>query len=147
MRYQVNSGPVIGEVIDGEAVIINLTTGNYYSLNESGATIWDSLGHPTSLDEIVARLTSRFDAPAEQVETDARALLEDLEREQLIVAAEENGALVQAGSEPALSARARYQPPRLEKHTDMQDLILLDPVHEVGEQGWPNVRVGDADSV
>lgn len=147
MRYQVNSGPVIGEVIDGEAVIINLTTGNYYSLNESGATIWDSLAQPASLDGIVARLTSLYDASAEQAEADARALLDALEREQLIVGTEENGAPVQAASEPAPSARAGYEPPRFEKHTDMQDLILLDPVHEVGEQGWPNVKIGDSDSV
>lgn len=146
MRYQVNSGPVIGEVIDGEAVIINLTTGNYYSLNESGATIWDSLAQPASLDGIVARLTSLYDASAEQAEADARALLDALEREQLIVGTEENGVPVQAASEPAPSARARYEPPRFEKHTDMQDLILLDPVHEVGEQGWPNVKIGDSDS-
>jgi Coenzyme PQQ synthesis protein D (PqqD) len=147
MRYQVNSGPVIGEVIDGEAVIINLTTGNYYSLNESGATIWESLARPTSLDEIVTRLTSHYDASAERAEADTRELLELLEREQLIVGAEENGTPALPASEPAPSARARYEPPRFEKHTDMQDLILLDPVHEVGEQGWPNVKVGDADSV
>jgi hypothetical protein len=28
--------------------------------------------------------------------------------------------------------------PVLNKYTDMQDLLLLDPIHEVDERGWPN---------
>jgi hypothetical protein len=27
----------------------------------------------------------------------------------------------------------------LQKFTDMQDLLLLDPIHEVDESGWPRV--------
>src|SRR5262249_61396276 len=30
--------------------------------------------------------------------------------------------------------------PSFETYADMQDLILLDPVHEVGEGSWPNVQ-------
>jgi hypothetical protein len=36
--------------------------------------------------------------------------------------------------------RRRFQAPRFEKHTDMQDLILLDPVHEVADTGWPHAK-------
>ena len=43
------------------------------------------------------------------------------------------------GSAPADAARV-FEAPRLEKYTDMQDLVLLDPVHEVDEQGWPQQR-------
>ena len=28
--------------------------------------------------------------------------------------------------------------PRLRKYTDMQDLLLLDPIHEIDQSGWPN---------
>ncbi len=31
-----------------------------------------------------------------------------------------------------------YVAPVLESFTDMQDLILLDPIHEVDAAGWPN---------
>jgi hypothetical protein len=27
--------------------------------------------------------------------------------------------------------------PLLRKYTDMRDLLLLDPIHDVDEQGWP----------
>ena len=33
--------------------------------------------------------------------------------------------------------------PGFEKYTDMHELLLLDPIHEVDERGWPN-RAGDA---
>jgi len=32
---------------------------------------------------------------------------------------------------------ARFQPPTLNKYTDMRDMLLLDPIHDVGESGWP----------
>ncbi len=33
-----------------------------------------------------------------------------------------------------------FEAPKLEKFTDMQDLVLLDPVHEVDDVGWPAAR-------
>jgi hypothetical protein len=33
--------------------------------------------------------------------------------------------------------RPVFGQPVLEKFTDMADLLLLDPIHEVGEAGWP----------
>jgi hypothetical protein len=33
---------------------------------------------------------------------------------------------------------AAFEPPLLEKFTDMEDLLLLDPVHEVDGRGWPH---------
>jgi len=33
---------------------------------------------------------------------------------------------------------ATYLPPIVEKYTDMQDLLMLDPIHDIDETGWPN---------
>src|SRR4051794_38301552 len=40
------------------------------------------------------------------------------------------------GAAPGLPAA--YGAPALNKYTDMQELLLLDPVHEVDEAGWPS---------
>ena len=32
-----------------------------------------------------------------------------------------------------------FEPPSLETFTDMRDLLLLDPIHEVTDAGWPHV--------
>ena len=42
-RFRVNTPNVTHETIDGEAVIINLDSGNYYSLVEVGSFIWGLL--------------------------------------------------------------------------------------------------------
>ena len=34
--------------------------------------------------------------------------------------------------------------PVLEKYTDMQELLLLDPIHDVEEAGWPKAKPGAA---
>jgi hypothetical protein len=36
--------------------------------------------------------------------------------------------------------------PVLDKYTDMQELLLLDPIHEVDDAGWPHTLTGDAQS-
>jgi hypothetical protein len=41
---------------------------------------------------------------------------------------------------PADVLPAAFVAPVLHKHTDMQDLLLLDPIHEVDETGWPSVK-------
>jgi hypothetical protein len=35
------------------------------------------------------------------------------------------------------AVNAPFTPPALTKFTDMQDLLLLDPIHDVGSGGWP----------
>jgi hypothetical protein len=32
----------------------------------------------------------------------------------------------------------QFERPVLQKYSDMQDLLLLDPIHEVDETGWPH---------
>jgi Coenzyme PQQ synthesis protein D (PqqD) len=142
MRFQVNAGQVISEIIDEEAVMIDLTTGNYYSLNESGAEVWDLLGRGASLVQIVAALSDRYSTEPEEIEPAVRDLVDELRREELIVPAADDGGAAGRAPEPVVPEppHGSFQPPRLEKHTDMQDLILLDPVHEVGQEGWPHVK-------
>jgi hypothetical protein len=139
MLYAVNTGQVISEIIDGEAVMINLTTGNYYSLNESGAAAWTAIEAGASVGDLVELLSARYEGDRAEIQSAVERLIDELTREELIVGSEGNGS-----PPPSLDPVAKpvpFQPPTLEKHTDMQDLILLDPVHEVGEQGWPHVKV------
>jgi hypothetical protein len=130
---------VINETIAGEAVMIDLNTGTYYSLDAVGAEIWDEISRGASLEQIVSQLEARYDAPADAIEGAVRRLADELERENLIVGA--NGD-APAGWTPsaAVDARKPFEEPTLQKFTDMQDLVLLDPVHEVDERGWPHQK-------
>jgi hypothetical protein len=62
-----------------------------------------------------------------------------LSTEGLVVPLEEDAASPDSTNRQPLPEPSGFEPPVLEKFTDMQDLILLDPVHEVDERGWPHV--------
>jgi Coenzyme PQQ synthesis protein D (PqqD) len=140
MRLRVNSPNVIHETIEGEVILIDLKTGTYYSLRDAGAAAWQAIERGADEDEIQAALASRYEGSADEMRDAVRRLVAELEGEGLIRA--ESGAdapaAAPAPSENGAPARKPFQPPVLEKHTDMQDLILIDPVHEVGAQGWPH---------
>lgn len=136
-RYTVRGPHVIHEAIDGEVVIINLESGNYYSLRGSGARVWEGVAAGAAGDAIAADLVTAFDGL--DAPPDLAAFMADLEAEGLAGPAPDDGP---AAELPAHAGpRQSFAPPVLERFTDMQDLILLDPVHEVDEaQGWPHTR-------
>lgn len=140
-RHRVNSPNVIFETIEGEVILIDLKTGTYYSLREVGAAIWQGIVAGADSDQIAADLRRRYDASEEQIADAVENLLRELEREGLIRnddSAEEATELpiFENGGGPRLA----FELATLEKHTDMQDMILLDPVHEVGAEGWPHPK-------
>jgi len=133
-RFRVNAPNVINEVIDGEAVIINLGSGDYFSLRGSGSYIWQAIDAGADVATIVASFTTAGLGTDAEVGPAVQGLVDQLVAEGLIVA-DDGGA---TGPMPARPDGDAFEPPALEKFTDMQDLILLDPVHEVDERGWPH---------
>jgi hypothetical protein len=142
-RYRVSSPAVVSDTVDNQTIIVHLDTGSYYDLNHVGAAIWEPLERGAAAVEIVAELVARFDADRAQVERDVDALVEELVDEGLIVA--QDGADTGASSPNGVLGRPEasglpYVVPVLNKHSDMQELLLLDPVHEVDDTGWPSRR-------
>jgi len=130
LPFAVASDPerVVSKVMDGEAVIIDLTSGTYYSLAHAGARAWDLLaaGHPLA---VVAAVVARdYDIPVERVTADTQLLVEQLLREGLVSpvdgapAGDSGGAPV-----PVEPATGPYEAPVLQIYRDMQDLLALDP--------------------
>jgi Coenzyme PQQ synthesis protein D (PqqD) len=146
MRYQVNRPQVINETIDGEAIMINLATGSYYSLDRVGGDVWALLEASRPVEEIVAELGRRYDADEDDIRRGVDDLLRRLADEELVVPCDPGDAVRPTRPEPPPAERPPFHAPRLEKFTDMQDLILLDPVHEVDAQGWPHPPDGNGAS-
>ena len=131
------------ETIDGETIVVDLSSGTYYSLRGSGPAIWNALASGSSRDAIVERLAAAYEASREEIADAAAAFLAQLEEEQLIV--QGNGSGVNADGMPAHAGpRVPFEPPQLRTYDDLQDIILLDPVHMVDEQGWPHAAGNDA---
>ena len=127
-RYQINEPDVTFESFEGELLVINLGNGNYYSLRGSAVLIWPWLVNGYSVSEIAAIWKDQADH-AVAIE----AFLEQLTAEQLVrVRTDHPTDAIQAPDD-----LADFTPPSLESYTDMQDLLMLDPIHEVDVTGWP----------
>jgi antitoxin (DNA-binding transcriptional repressor) of toxin-antitoxin stability system len=143
VRYRINSPQVINETIDGEEIMINLATGSYYSLDRVGGDVWALLEASVPVDDIVAELGRRYDAGEDDIRRGVADLLQRLSEEELVVPSPNGGPVGRASpAAPTPATRPPFRAPRLEKFTDMQDLILLDPVHEVDSRGWPHLPDG-----
>jgi Coenzyme PQQ synthesis protein D (PqqD) len=145
-RYRVASPRVMYETIEGEVIVIDLSTGSYYSLQSSGAEIWHALERGLPEDEIADAVAVRYDGAPAEITAAVADLLHELREEGLIESSNGAEAPPVETSPPPQDGRPRerFEPPVLEKHTDMQDLILLDPVHEVDARGWPHAQAGSS---
>lgn len=120
--------------MDDEALLIDLTTGAYFSAVGAGAVAWSGAAAGQTAVEIAAMIAEQFSISTVDAERDVGAFLETLVTEGLL--AERPADLVPEPVGAIVTTRA-YQAPSLEKYTDLSDLILLDPVHDVSEAGWP----------
>jgi hypothetical protein len=137
------AGPhVIHEVFDDEVVIVNLETGRYYTMSESGAAIWTMIRDGVAIADIRSAIGRRYEGAAAELDAAVDRFLAELEREGLATPAAASS-LPSPAAAP-VEPRPAFQPPTLQKYTDMQDLLLLDPIHEVDETGWPNKRPEEA---
>ncbi len=130
----------MSEVIDNEAVIMDLRNGTYFSATGSGALIWSGLEAGCHYDQILRSLSTQYQAAPETLRAALDGFLAELFDSDLIEHAEGEDALPAVADLPAMAAsseRGAFEPPVLAKHTDMQDLLLLDPIHDVEEAGWP----------
>jgi hypothetical protein len=132
--YRINAPNVNSECIDGEVIIVNLESGSYYSCIGLGAYLWSRIVAGDTIEAIVRNLVAAFARDQTELHTTVANFVSQLESEQLIVSATGSAA-------PKLSIEAtlpvQYGIPQLNSYSDMKDMLLLDPVHDVADVGWP----------
>lgn len=134
-RYKVNAPRVIHETLDGEVVAIDLASGAYFSMRGTGAVIWDAVAAGLDTDTVVEHVRATHDTGDADVSTDVKTFVEDLVVRELIVAGD--GEAPRDVPDPGTGLD--YTTPEVEAYTDMADVILLDPVHDVdASAGWPH---------
>ena len=141
--WSVDRTSVLSEILDGEAVIVDLSTGCYHAAAGVGATVWAGVVNGDSLEAIVAEVgRCHTDIP-----DDATAVISAF-IETLVVAGLARPTVGTASTDGRLSTCAGEQTPWaapiLETHDDLADLMLIDPVHDVTERGWPDVVSDDS---
>jgi Coenzyme PQQ synthesis protein D (PqqD) len=127
---------VASKVIDGEAIIINLASGVYYSMDKVGAFVWEHLQAGHTLDDVIRAVTSAYDVSPGQAESNVAELVEELLQENLVVTSE-NGASCAAEVVVEQEDKLPYELPKLNIYRDMGDLLALDPpVPGLGDTPW-----------
>jgi Coenzyme PQQ synthesis protein D (PqqD) len=126
---------VIDEVFDGEAVLVNLRTGRYFALDRNATAVWTTLVPGVTHAGLVTALAAAHGTTPELVAAAAGPFLARLVLEELIVL---DGDLPRPAA-PAPGDAGAFAPPALEAFADMQDLLLLDPIHDIDldDTGWP----------
>jgi hypothetical protein len=125
-RLRPNASEVAAKVMDGEAILINLSNGMYYNMEQVGGVIWESIEAGHSLREIVSAVTERYEVASERALADVERVAGELLREKLvIVSADASPSAAAVNGAPV--ARLPYVLPRLNKYGDMADLLALDP--------------------
>ena len=82
---------VIFRDLQGEAIILNLTTGTYFGLNEVGTRAWTEFAAAVTLDTVVETLTREYDVDRPTAERDVVELVEALAAKGLIVVGADGG--------------------------------------------------------
>jgi hypothetical protein len=141
-HFRIKKPNVIFESFDNEVVLINLDNGNYYSIQGVASEIWELIEGGIPLQGIISHISNRYRGGQKEVEQAVRQFLEELSQDGLIEVSEpeERGGKNpghETESTEKASDRPVFEPPTLNRYTDMQDLLLLDPIHDVSEQGWP----------
>ncbi len=76
---------VMMQQVEGDAVLLDIDNGEYFSLNEVGGRVWDLCDGSRSLGDIVETICSEYDVSEATATTDTSQLLESLAGAGLVV--------------------------------------------------------------
>lgn len=78
------SPDVVSKTVNGEEVILNLSDGVYYGLDEVGTRFWCLLQEGCSLPDATRQMLSEFDVDEATLTTDLRRLMSELQEQGLV---------------------------------------------------------------
>jgi hypothetical protein len=131
----INAPIVVSETRDGESIIMHHGTGTFFDSSGSGARIWQWIEQGSTLAAIAVALVACYDTDHAAAFAAAKRFVEVLTMHDLV----QFGGVAAAAPALAMEAAGREPLPEpvLGVHTDLADMLLLDPIHDVDEAGWP----------
>jgi len=132
--YRFNDADNAVQVLDDEVMVLNLASGTYYALGGSAVQLWDPIVDSQPLSAIAEAVARLHGVATETVTADLEAFAARLGEENILQPSDATSqALVLAWGNDG------YRAPTFEKHSDLEDLLTLDPIHDVDPQkGWPH---------
>ncbi|MBX9775620.1 MAG: PqqD family protein [Xanthobacteraceae bacterium] len=132
----------VHERFGDETVILNLDSGSYYSAQGTATAIWSLVTDGVPEAGILQRVRAEYAGNSEEIAGATARFLDQLVAEALVEADNtvDGGADRELTIAAAPSKNDQFSLPLLQKYTDMEEMLLLDPIHEVDEHGWPSAR-------
>lgn len=138
--FAIKTPEVIHEIFEDEVIVINLDNGNYYSLNQLAGIIWRWLADKHLIEEMVTGLATFYQKEPSEVHLLVNQFLALLQEEQLVMPHLVDVTVRSPQAVTFSSKWVAFEVPELQKYSDMQELLALDPIHEVDVTGWPKLK-------
>jgi Coenzyme PQQ synthesis protein D (PqqD) len=135
-QYRVNEPTVAAEMHDGDAILINFENGRYYDTEGAGGEVVRLLCEGHAVEQIVVALAERSGHAEREVSSTVESFIAELLAEGLVL---DVGPREQARALPAIACVLPSGPlaAALKLHLELEDLLRLDPIHDVDAAGWP----------
>lgn len=136
------------ERLDGETIAIDFVTGRFYSFRESAADILWLITHRMSISSFDDILRKSFKVTGDNttLTRDVTSFIEHLIGLGLIEAVSSTADSVQVQTQhyslPDDYERDEWRSPLLISNDQLADLLMIDPIHDVTEDGWPDAPKG-----
>jgi coenzyme PQQ synthesis protein D (PqqD) len=141
--YRIEAASVVSDVIDGEAVMLHRGSGDYFSTDGVGSLIWQWIEEGRSRGRMLGDLEARFAADPAVIAAALDSFIVDLLSHQLVREASATVEPEEARAAAGPVERVPFCPPVLNIYSDIRNLLLLDPIHDVAEEsGWPVPKQG-----
>ena len=135
--YKLNDEKMFYDMADGQAIVINFTTGMYYGTSSLGSAVLDALLAGARVENICKAIQALPGCP-DDMPAQLDAFIGQLVEKEVIVPADGTDAACAIDA----SALADGFKLTVDEFAEVQDLILADPVHDVDvEQGWPILNI------
>jgi hypothetical protein len=141
--YRIDASIVVSDIIDGEAVMLHRESGDYFSADGTGCLIWQWIGEGHGRARMLGELAARFAAEPGELAAAFDGFIAELVLHRLVQAEDAAGAGAAPDAIPELG-QAAFTRPVLNVYSDIRNLLLLDPIHDVAQDtGWPAPKRAD----
>lgn len=83
-RYRVPED-ILFQELSGEAVLLNLASGQYYSLDEIGTRMWALLTEHGEIEPVIASLLGEYQVTEQQLRSDLEKLVSEFTAQGLLI--------------------------------------------------------------
>ena len=132
--YCVDDEKVISEQIEQDTVVINLEKGYYYDFNPTASVILLLLKNGITKEQLIMEYSSYFNIAPDIADRDVSKIFTYLLQKSLIAETSNMNEKV------SINGHFEYVEPEIVEFDDMQEMLLLDPIHEVKDKGWPHKK-------